>query len=171
MIKKILLFIILVFSFNNVNAWIEYSINTWLNWEVYWYNFWSTWWVLVSYVYDNWHKYKAYNLSWSLLWFVYSPSNTPITTILFKWSNWVVISMVENSIYRNDKYYYLDSTWIYYINWEYNYTDTLPKFIYNELLTHDTINSVFAWLFKEGVDFGTKREEYRFVIIIYPKIY
>ena len=44
-------------------------------------------------------------------------------------------------------------------------------FIYNELLTHDTISSVFDWLFKGGVDFGTRHDEYRFVVIIYPKNY
>lgn len=42
-------------------------------------------------------------------------------------------------------------------------------FIYNELLTSDTIISVFEWLFREGVDFGTRHDEYRFVMIIYPK--
>ena len=43
------------------------------------------------------------------------------------------------------------------------------KFIYNELVTYDTITSVFNWLFREGIDFTTKREEYRFVVIIHPK--
>lgn len=43
------------------------------------------------------------------------------------------------------------------------------KFIYNETLDYDTIFSVFEWLFREGVDFGTRHEEYRFVIIIFPK--
>lgn len=42
-------------------------------------------------------------------------------------------------------------------------------FIYNELLTHDTIISVFEWLFRESIDFGTRNEEYRFVLIINPK--
>jgi hypothetical protein len=43
-------------------------------------------------------------------------------------------------------------------------------FIYNELLTHDTIISVFDWLFKEGVDFATRRDEFRFVVIVQPPI-
>lgn len=42
-------------------------------------------------------------------------------------------------------------------------------FIYNELLTHDTITAVFDWLFRSGVDFGTRHDEYRFVIIVCPK--
>lgn len=42
-------------------------------------------------------------------------------------------------------------------------------FIYNELLSYDTIMSVFEWLFRDGVDFGTRHDEYRFVIIINPK--
>ena len=42
-------------------------------------------------------------------------------------------------------------------------------FIYNELLTHDTISAVFDWLFRSCVDFGTRYDEYRFVIIVCPK--
>ena len=42
-------------------------------------------------------------------------------------------------------------------------------FIYNELLNYDTITSVFDWLFRSGIDFGTRRDEYRFVIIVYPE--
>ncbi len=42
-------------------------------------------------------------------------------------------------------------------------------FIYNELLSHDTISSVFDWLFRENVDFQTRHDEYRFVIIVHPK--
>lgn len=43
------------------------------------------------------------------------------------------------------------------------------KFIYNELHTYDTITAVFEWVFKQGVDFSTRHDEYRFVIIIHPK--
>ena len=43
------------------------------------------------------------------------------------------------------------------------------SFLYNELLTYDTITSVFDWLFREAVDFETRRCEYRFLIIIKPK--
>lgn len=43
------------------------------------------------------------------------------------------------------------------------------KFIYNEMLTHDTISSVFDWLFRKSIDFRTRHDEYRFVVIIYPK--
>lgn len=42
-------------------------------------------------------------------------------------------------------------------------------FIYNELPTYDTIESVFGWLYKQAIEFGIKYEEYRFVIIICPK--
>ena len=42
-------------------------------------------------------------------------------------------------------------------------------FIYNELLTHDTVTAVFDWLFRQSVDFKTRHDEYRFVIIVYPK--
>jgi hypothetical protein len=42
-------------------------------------------------------------------------------------------------------------------------------FIYNELLTYDTITSVFDWIFRQNVDFGTRHDEYRFVILIHPK--
>lgn len=42
------------------------------------------------------------------------------------------------------------------------------SFLYNELLTHDTISSVFDWLFRKNVDFSTKHEEFRFIIIIHP---
>ena len=43
------------------------------------------------------------------------------------------------------------------------------RFLYNELLTHDTISSVFNYIFKKGIDFETRHEEYRFVVIIKPK--
>ncbi len=43
------------------------------------------------------------------------------------------------------------------------------KFIYNELHTIDTITSVFEWIYKQGRDFATRRDEYRYVIIIQPK--
>jgi hypothetical protein len=43
-------------------------------------------------------------------------------------------------------------------------------FIYNELLTHDTITAVFDWLFRSSVEFGTRYDEYRFVVIVFPKI-
>jgi len=43
------------------------------------------------------------------------------------------------------------------------------KFIYNELLTGDTINSVFNWIFRKGYDFTTNHDEYRFEITILPK--
>lgn len=42
-------------------------------------------------------------------------------------------------------------------------------FIYNEMLTSDTISSVFFWLFKESVAFETRHDDYRFVVIIHPK--
>ncbi len=42
-------------------------------------------------------------------------------------------------------------------------------FIYNELLSYDTIFSVFEWIFRQSIDFETRRDEYRFVIIIHPK--
>ncbi len=40
------------------------------------------------------------------------------------------------------------------------------KFIYNELLTYDKIYSVFEYLFSLNIDFSTRNEEYRYVIII-----
>jgi hypothetical protein len=43
-------------------------------------------------------------------------------------------------------------------------------FIYNELLTYDTITLVFEWLFKQSIDFMTRHDEYRFVLIIQPKV-
>lgn len=43
------------------------------------------------------------------------------------------------------------------------------KFIYQELLNYDKIYSVFEWIFKQSVDFTTRHDEYRFVIIIHPK--
>ncbi len=42
-------------------------------------------------------------------------------------------------------------------------------FIYNELLNYDTISSVFDWVFRQGVDFETRHDEYRFVVIIKPE--
>ena len=42
-------------------------------------------------------------------------------------------------------------------------------FLYNEVLTHDTITSVFDWLFRKSTDFSTRHDEYRFVVIIHPK--
>ncbi len=42
-------------------------------------------------------------------------------------------------------------------------------FIYNELLNYDTISSVFDWLFRQSVDFETRHDEYRFVVIVKPK--
>jgi hypothetical protein len=42
-------------------------------------------------------------------------------------------------------------------------------YTYSELLTHDTISAVFDWLFREHVDFETRHDEYRFVVIICPK--
>ncbi len=44
------------------------------------------------------------------------------------------------------------------------------NFIYNELLNYDTISSVFDWLFRQSVDFETRRDEYRYVVIIKPKL-
>lgn len=41
-------------------------------------------------------------------------------------------------------------------------------FIYNELLTLDTIILVFEWLFRKGIDFKTRHDEFRFVIEIQP---
>ncbi len=41
-------------------------------------------------------------------------------------------------------------------------------FIYNELLSYDKITSVFAWLFKESIEFQTRYKEFRFVIVIHP---
>ena len=43
------------------------------------------------------------------------------------------------------------------------------NFIYNELLTCDTITSVFNWLFRNSIDFATRHDEFRFVVLIYPK--
>ena len=43
------------------------------------------------------------------------------------------------------------------------------KFIYNELLTGDTIHSVFDYLFRNSINFATRNEEYRFVIIVTPQ--
>lgn len=43
------------------------------------------------------------------------------------------------------------------------------KFIYNELNNYDTIVAVFEWLYKQSIEFTTKYEEYRFVLIIHPK--
>ena len=43
-------------------------------------------------------------------------------------------------------------------------------FLYNELLTSDTISSVFDWIFKRGYDFTTNRAEYRYEITIHPKL-
>ena len=42
-------------------------------------------------------------------------------------------------------------------------------FIYQELLNYDTVFSLFEWLFRNGTDFTTRHDEYRFVIIIHPK--
>ncbi len=42
-------------------------------------------------------------------------------------------------------------------------------FIYNEMLGYDTIFSVFEWLFRKSVDFQTRHDEFRFVIIIHPR--
>ena len=44
------------------------------------------------------------------------------------------------------------------------------SFIYNEMLTHDTISTVFMWLFRCSTDFETRHDEFRFVVIIHPKI-
>jgi hypothetical protein len=41
-------------------------------------------------------------------------------------------------------------------------------FIYNELLTHDGILSVFEWLFRNSIDFGTRHDEFRFVVLVFP---
>lgn len=43
-------------------------------------------------------------------------------------------------------------------------------FIYNELLTKDSMNPIFEFLFSQGIDFATRHDEYRFVVIIFPKI-
>lgn len=43
------------------------------------------------------------------------------------------------------------------------------KFIYNELGNYDTIGAVFMWIFRQGHDFTTRHDEYRFVVIIHPK--
>lgn len=43
------------------------------------------------------------------------------------------------------------------------------KFIYNEILNYEEISPVFKWLFKEGMDFTTRRDEYRYVLIMNPK--
>ncbi len=42
-------------------------------------------------------------------------------------------------------------------------------YIYNELLNYDTITSVFDYIFRKGYDFKTRHDEYRFVVIVYPK--
>lgn len=41
--------------------------------------------------------------------------------------------------------------------------------MYQELLTYDTIISVFEFIFKQSYDFTTRHDEFRFVIIIHPK--
>ncbi len=43
------------------------------------------------------------------------------------------------------------------------------KFIYNELQTNDTITSVFDYLYFKGIDFGTRHDEFRFVLLIFSK--
>lgn len=40
--------------------------------------------------------------------------------------------------------------------------------IYNELLTHDKIYSVFEFMFNVGMDFETRKDEFRYVIIVKP---
>lgn len=42
-------------------------------------------------------------------------------------------------------------------------------FIYNELMTKDSANPIFEFLFSQGIDFATRHGEYRFVVIIFPK--
>lgn len=43
------------------------------------------------------------------------------------------------------------------------------KFIYNELNHCSSFNSVFEYLLKENVNFGIRHDEYRFVLLIFPK--
>jgi len=47
--------------------------------------------------------------------------------------------------------------------------DQEVPFIYNELLTYDTIGAVCLWIIRQGYEFTTRQDEYRFVIIIHPK--
>lgn len=43
------------------------------------------------------------------------------------------------------------------------------KFIYNELCDKEAMGPAFNYLFWEGVDYTTRHDEYRFVLIIHPK--
>ncbi len=43
------------------------------------------------------------------------------------------------------------------------------KLIYNELIGRNCMNPAFEYLYSETRDFRTRRDEYRFVIVIYPK--
>lgn len=43
------------------------------------------------------------------------------------------------------------------------------KLIYNELIGKDCMNPAFEYLFGNSRDFETRRDEYRFVLVILPK--
>ena len=54
---------------------------------------------------------------------------------------------------------------------ELSISEKQPKevaFLYHELRTIDTISSVFNWIYEKGVDFQTRRDDSRFVIIVNP---
>jgi len=43
------------------------------------------------------------------------------------------------------------------------------KLIYNELFSKDSLNPAFEYLFGLTRDFRTRHDEYRFILVIYPK--
>ena len=42
-------------------------------------------------------------------------------------------------------------------------------FMYHELMTYDTVISLFEWLFKKSIPFKSSYTEHRYVITILPK--
>ena len=42
-------------------------------------------------------------------------------------------------------------------------------FVYQEMNTHDTIHSVFKWLFNNNIEFSTRYDQMRFVVVVHPK--
>ena len=43
------------------------------------------------------------------------------------------------------------------------------RFIYNELSDSESMSPVFNYFFKNSVEFSTRYDEFRFVVIIHPK--
>lgn len=42
-------------------------------------------------------------------------------------------------------------------------------FMYHELMTYDTVISLFEWLFRKSIPFKSSYNEHRYVITILPK--